>query len=170
MTKSTLIKGFLAALMLTGVAGPALAEVKIGYVNAIQVLEQAPQAAQARETLQREFADRDRKLVASQRELQSLQGKLEKDAAVMSEAERSKLQREILSKQRDLQRDQEEFREDVNLRRNEEFGRIQQDIVSAIQQVAKEQKYDLVVGEGVIFASDRINMTDAVVEKLKSGN
>lgn len=168
MSHSTLTRAALALVLMFGLAPAAMAQ-KIGYVNALKVLDQAPQAASARETLQREFADRDRKLVAAQRDLKSMQEKLEKDAAVMSEGERSKLQRDLIAKQRDLQRDQEEFREDVNLRRNEEFGKIQKDIVGAIQTVAKEQGYDLVVGEGVVFASEKVDMTNAVIERLKKG-
>lgn len=168
MSQSTLTRVALAAVLMFGLAPTAMAQ-KIGYVNALKVLDQAPQAASARETLQKEFAERDRQLVAAQRDLKSMQDKLEKDAAVMSEGERSKLQRDLIAKQRDLQRDQDEFREDVNLRRNEEFGKIQKDIVGAIQAVAKEEGYDLVLSEGVAFASEQVDMTNAVIERLKKG-
>lgn len=159
-----------ALVLLSGLAFSAsAAETRIGFVNAVKVLEQAPQAASARAALQKEFSERDRKIVEMQRSLKGMQDKLEKDAAVMSDSERAKMQRDLVSKQRDLQRDQDEFREDVNLRRNEEFGKIQKDIVAAIQAVAKEQNYDLVVGEGVIFASEKVDITDAVIARLKQG-
>ena len=42
--------------------GIALAELKIGVVNAVKILEGAPQAEAARKQLEKEFASRDRAL------------------------------------------------------------------------------------------------------------
>lgn len=143
---------------------------KIGVVNAVRILESAPQAEQAKKRLENEFAARDRKLVAAQKAVKQKEEKLAKDGAIMSESERVKLEREAVAARRELKRDQDEFRDDLNFRRNEEFGKIQKDIVQAIQKIAKDQKYDLIVGEGVIFASSKVDITDAVIKQLKSGN
>lgn len=159
---------FFIALMLPATA---MAEnYKIGVVNAVKILESAPQAEQAKKRLENEFAARDRKLVAAQKAVKQKEEKLAKDGAIMSESERVKLEREAVAGRRELKRDQDEFRDDLNFRRNEEFGKIQKDIVQAIQKIAKDQKYDLIVGEGVIFASSKVDITDAVIKQLKSGN
>jgi outer membrane protein len=151
------------------VASEALAkEVKIGFVNVAQILQEAPQAEEARKRLEQEFAPRDKRLVNQQKELEKLQEKLNRDAAVMSESERSKLEREILSKQRELKRAQDEFREDFNLRRNEELGKLQREIFEAIKALAKEEDYDLLLTDGVVYASDKVDVTEKVKERLKS--
>jgi outer membrane protein len=156
---------FLGLLM----AAEALAkEVKIGFVNVAQILQEAPQAEEARKRLEQEFAPRDKRLVNQQKELEKLQEKLNRDAAVMSESERSKLEREILSKQRELKRAQDEFREDFNLRRNEELGKLQREIFEAIKALAKEEDYDLLLTDGVVYASDKVDVTEKVKERLKS--
>jgi outer membrane protein len=157
----------LAAMMLPGSAS---AELKIGVVNAIKILEGAPQAEAARKQLEKEFASRDRELVARQKTIKEMEDRLARDGATMAEAEARKLERDIVSKRRDLKRDQDEFREDVNLRRNEEFGKIQKEIVQSIQDVAKAEGYDLVLGEGVIYASDKTDITNAVLERLRKGS
>lgn len=143
-------------------------ELKIGAVSAIRILEQSPHAEAAKKKIEKEFAPRDRKLVAQQKKLKELDDKLGKDGAIMSESERKSLEREIISKKRDLKRTQDEFREDLNFRRNEEFAKIQKMIVTAIQEVAKEQGYDIVLGEGVIYASDKADMSSLVIEKLQA--
>lgn len=143
------------------------ADYKIGVVNAVRVLEAAPQADVARKKLEKEFATRDRELVAGQKALKGLEDRMVKDGAIMSETERTRLERDIIAKRREMKRDQDEFREDVNFRRNEEFGKIQRDIVEAIREVAQAQKYDLVLGEGVIFASKAVDITDNVIKHLK---
>ena len=142
---------------------------KIGVVNAVKVLEAAPQAEQAKKRLEKEFAARDKKLVAAQKAVKVKEDKLSKDGAIMSESELKKLQKQTLSARRELKRDQDEFRDDLNFRRNEEFGKIQRQIVQAIQKIAKDGKYDLIVGEGVIFASPKVDITKKVIEQLKKG-
>jgi outer membrane protein len=98
-----------------------------------------------------------------------MEDRLAKEASTMSDSERRKLEKEVVNGKRDLRRDQEEFRDDLNFRRNEEFGKIQKQIVEAIQAVAKEGNYDMVVGEGVVYASKRVDITDKIVERLKAG-
>jgi outer membrane protein len=140
---------------------------KLGAVNALKVLEQSPQAETARQAIEREFAPRDKELVAKQKQLKALEDKFAKDGAIMSESERSKLERDIINQKRDLKREQDEFREDFNFRRNEEFAKIQKDILNAIQKVAKENNYDVVLSDGVIYASPKVDISDLVIEYLK---
>ncbi|MDX1592741.1 MAG: OmpH family outer membrane protein [Gammaproteobacteria bacterium] len=148
-------------------AGTASAELRIGFVNAAKVLEEAPQAAAARDNLQQEFEPRDRELVSMQKEIRALEEKLGRDAAVMSETERRNLERDILNRKRDLKRSQDVFREDFNLRRNEELGKLQRLVVETIRAISKEQNYDLMLTEGVLYASDQVDVTDRVLQKLK---
>ncbi len=140
---------------------------KLGAVNALRVLEQSPQAEKARQTIEKEFSPRDKELVAKQKQLKSLEDKLAKDSAIMSESERTKLERDIINQKRDLKREQDEFREDFNFRRNEEFAKIQKDILNAIQKVAKENNYDVVLSDGVIYASPKVDISELVIEYLK---
>ncbi len=148
---------------------PAWAEaIKIGFVNVARVLQQAPQAEQAKKRLEREFAPRDKRLVAMQKELKKLEEKLARDAAVMSDSERRKLERDILAKQRELKRARDEFREDFNLRRNEELGKLQRQVFEAVKSLAKDEDYDLLLTDGVVYASDRVDVTDKVLKRLKA--
>ncbi len=142
-------------------------ELKVGFVNAAQVMEKAPQADAARENLEKEFAPRDKRLVAEQKELRLLEEKLNRDGAIMSDTERNKLERDILAGKRDLKRARDEFREDLNIRRNEELAKLQKLIVESIRALAKEGSYDLVLTDGVLYANDKIDITGLVLERLK---
>jgi outer membrane protein len=159
-----IVYGFLACLSFDSLA----VDYKIGVVNAPKVLESAPQADAARKKLEKEFATRDRDLVASQKELKDMEDRFQKDGAIMSEAERGRLERDIVNRRRELKRDTQEFQEDVNFRRNEEMSKIQQRIADVIIELAKEQSFDMILGTGVVFASEKVDVTDAVIEKLKS--
>jgi len=142
------------------------AEIKIGFVNAAEVLEKAPQADAARKRLEKEFSPRDKKLVNAKKTVRKLEEKLSRDGAIMSESERRKLERDILSQQRELKRAQEEFREDLNIRRNEAFDKLRRRVFEVINDIAKAEKYDLVVSDGVVYATDRVNITGKVVAQL----
>ncbi|MDP3931047.1 MAG: OmpH family outer membrane protein, partial [Methylococcaceae bacterium] len=98
--------------------------------------------------------------------IQTLQEKLTKDASVMSESERANLERDISNKARDAKRAQQEFSEDFNVRRNEELGKLQRRIVEAIRGIAKEQGYDLLLTDGVIYSNEEIDITEQVQKKL----
>ena len=80
----------------------------------------------------------------------------------MGESARSNLEKDILNKKRDAKRAQQEFSEDFNVRRNEELGKLQRRIVEAIREIAKDQKFDLLLTDGVIYASDKIDITAEV--------
>ena len=45
--------------------------------------------------------------------------------------------------------------------------KIQKQIIQSIQQVAKDNQYDLVLSEGVLYASPKIDMSELVIEYLK---
>jgi len=143
---------------------------KIGAVNAIRVLEKSPQADIARKMIEDEFSPRDKELIAEQKRVKELEDKFKKDRAILSEQESAKLERDIISKKRDLKRKQDEFREDLNYRRNEEMVKIQKQIILSIQKVAKDNEYDLVLSEGVLYASPKIDMSELVIDYLKKEN
>jgi outer membrane protein len=140
---------------------------KVGAVQVLKVLEQSPQYAVAGKALDKEFEPRSKVLIAEQKKIKDLEDKLGKDRAIMSESEASKLERNILEKRRDYKRSQDEFREDINFRRKEELAKIQKVIFEAIQKVAKANNYDVVLSEGVIYASSKADMTELVIEYLK---
>ncbi len=141
-------------------------EIKIGFVNSARVLQEAPQAERARVKLQTEFEPRDKKIVVMQKALKKLEDEMNRDSAVMSETVRKKKERKLLTMKRDIKRTQEEFNEDLNLRRNEELNNLQQKVYEAIVSLAKEEHYDVILGDSVMFASKRVDITDKIIKRL----
>ena len=153
--------------MLVMSSSVALAETKIGFVDTVKLLESAPQAKSAQSKIESEFAPREKELVAIQREIKKLEDDLSRDGAVMSESERTKQERNVLAKRRDLKRSQEEFRDDLNIRRNEVLAKLQKDMFQAVVSLAKEQNFDLIMSQGVVYSSDKVDITDSVLKKLQ---
>jgi outer membrane protein len=161
----TKIALFLGLLL---VANVSFAEMKIGFVNIPAVLEKAPQAEKAKKRLEQEFSPRDKQLVSQQKEIQGMEEKMTRDASVMSDSEKRNLEKDILNKKRDAKRAQQEFSEDFNVRRNEELGKLQRRIVEAIREIAKDQDFDLLLTDGVIYANEKIDITNQVQTKLST--
>lgn len=160
-----LIVGMLCSVMSYPAAA---AELRIGFVNALKVMDKAPQVDEANRRLEREFEPRERRLVSARQEIKRMEERFAKDAAIMSQTNTRNLSREIRDKKREFQRQQEEFREDYNIRRNEELDKIQKTIVQVIQDLAKVEYYDLILSEGVVYANKRIDITDKVLNRLRS--
>jgi outer membrane protein len=165
LTMKTKIALFLGLLLTANVS---FADLKIGFVNIPAVLEKAPQAEKAKKRLEQQFSPRDKQLVSQQKEIQSMEERMNRDASVMSASEKSNLEKDILNKKRDAKRAQQEFSEDFNVRRNEELGKLQQRIVEAIRQIAKDQDFDLLLTDGVIYSNEEIDITEQVQKKLST--
>lgn len=165
----------LSALLLAVTIGSATAsgfaaEIKIGYVNAVKVIEQAPQGEAALKKLQAEFGPRDKKLVDMQQEIKKKEEDLDRNALVMKDSDKQEKASELIALKRELRRATQDFREDYNMRRNEELAALQKIVKQVIVEIAKADNYDLIVHEGTIYASSRIDITDKVLEQLKKLN
>jgi outer membrane protein len=141
-------------------------ELKIGFVNSAKVFENSPQLAEAKGRIQTEFKAREDDLVAKQKRLQELEQTLKKDGPDMDPEERRRLEKDILTRGRKMKNDQDAFREDINLRRNEELNRLRKMIGEMVREFAKAENYDLVVEDGVVHFSERIDMTEKILKKL----
>lgn len=167
--KRNLAKAVLSIALVSAFALPAQAqEVKIGVVNLAQILEAAPQTRAMVEELQEEFAPRQREFAAKAEEFEALATRIEQDLAVMGESEREEAERQYRELQREVARLQNDLQEDWNLRQNEELGALQTNVVRQVREYAAAEGYDLVVGEGIIFASTAVNITEEVLRAIEA--
>ncbi|MDH3748859.1 MAG: OmpH family outer membrane protein [Gammaproteobacteria bacterium] len=167
--KQHLAKVILVIALMCAFALPATAqELKIGVVNVPLLMDRAPQTKAAMDALQEEFAPRQREFAAKAKELEDFTAKVQKDAAVMGETERRNAEKDLRDLQREVARLQNEFQEDLNLRQNEELGNLQRTLLVEVQKYAQDQGYDLVVGDGVLFASTAVNITAEVLQAVET--
>lgn len=163
--KMQLLMLLLAGFMVTPAA--AQAETKIGVVSLPRLFKDSPQALAFERTLQEEFAPRQREIRTRQEELRGMEERLQEGEGFMSEDERRRVERDFREGQRDLSRTQNEYVEDLNLRRNEEIGRLQRMFFQEIESYAKGQGFDLVMADGIIYASGAVDITEQILEALQ---
>lgn len=157
------------ALLAAGVVSTAqAAEMKIGVVNYSRLLQESPQAKTALDGIRAEFAPREREIQNQGTALKAREERLQKDAATMTEVQRSGAEKELRDGYRELQKKQAEVQDDFNARRNEEMSRLQRTLVEEVQAFAKAQSYDLILADGVIFVNPAIDITGAVLTSLQA--
>ncbi len=167
--KQHLLRATFGIALTCAFAFPAAAqELKIGVVNIPVLMERAPQTKAAMDALREEFAPREREFLARQKELQDLTAKVQKDVAVMGETERRNADKNLRDLRRDVDRLGNEYREDLNLRQNEELAKLQRSVLKEVQDYAAAEGYDLVVGDGVLFASATVNITEEVLRAVEA--
>jgi outer membrane protein len=161
-----ILLGSLAATML---AVPALAEIKVGVVDYARLFEESPQAKAVQESLRAEFGPRLQQLVTQETSLKTKGEKLQKDVATMTPDQRSKAEKELRDAARELERKKGELNDDSNARRQEEMNKLQRSLITQVREYAKAQKYDIVIADGVIYATPTVDITTAVLATLQAG-
>ena len=162
--KAVLLSTLVAALLLAAPA--AHAQLKIGFVNTERVFRESAPAKRAQQRLEKEFASRNAELAKVEKQGRDLQSELERENVTITEAQRRENERQLADISRNFQRMQREIREDLNLRRNEELASVQERANKVIQQIAEAEKFDLILQDPVVFASQKIDITDKVVKAL----
>lgn len=155
---------FLSLVLATSALGAQ--ELKIGFVQVQRIWKESAPAQRATKKIDKEFAPKDGEIRKLEKQAQDLRTQLDKDGVTMSESDRRNKERDLANLLRDIERTRREAREDFNTRRNEEFASVQEVAEKVIAEIAKAEKFDLIVNEGVVYASPRIDITDKVLKAL----
>ena len=142
------------------------AELKVGFVQVDKILQEAPQTIESNKKLEKEFSSRTDKLKADVKALKERESSFSKDALTMKDSERGTKEKSLSQLRVDVQRIERELREDINIRRNEELGGLQEQINKAVTAVSKAEGFDLVLYNGVAYASEKIDITDKILKSL----
>ena len=153
-----------AAVCAVGIASAssaaAAAELKIGVVNMERILRESKTAIDA---------SAQEEIEGISRRFKSRLERFEKDAPTMDETTRLQERRALAEMERDVTRRSREAREEFNQRRNEEVLLLQNRAGRLVQDLAKREKFDLVLYE-YFYASDRIDLTKRVIDLLDASS
>jgi outer membrane protein len=151
---------------------PAIAQdagpLKIGYVDIQAVAAKSPQFADGNKRLEKEFTARKEELKGMESAYIQLRDRMQKESLTMSNEESRKLEEQILAQERKIRWNQGNMEEDFKIRRNQITSDMHQEIVKAILVLAQQEKYDLILTDGVLMSSSRINLTERVLTDLKN--
>ena len=147
---------------------PAAAEIKVGVVDIAKLFEDSPQAKVVQENLRAEFGPRLQQLVAQEQALKTRNDKYQKDLATMAAEQRTKAEKDLRDSAREIERKKAELQDDSNAKRQEEMNKLQRLLFGEVREYAKAQSFDIVIAEGVIYATPTVDITAAVLQGLQA--
>ena len=153
-------------LLFAVVASPAMAQqLRVGYVDMKQVLDNAPQVLAGREKLDLEFRPRNETIEFQERQVQSMEDRLE--MGDLTADARTRLERELREMRRNVNRQKEDLRDELSFRRTEEVQKLEDQINQAVEQIARDSGYDLILSSPVIYADPSLDITQLVLDQLR---
>lgn len=153
-------------VLFTVVATPATAQqLRVGYVDMKQVLDNAPQVLAGREKLDLEFRPRNETIEFQERQVQTMEDRLA--MGDMAGDARTRLERELREMRRNVNRQKEDLRDELSFRRTEEVQKLEDQINQAVEQIARDNGYDLILSSPVVYADPTLDITELVLDQLR---
>ena len=164
----------LALAMALGLACPAPAAAQsappapstIGYVVIDRLFVETRAAKAADAAIKAEFAVRARANHELFVRLNALTAQYLDDEQLLDEPERTRRRREVRDLEQEAQRKEVAYRDDLLHRSNLERDRIAERARLAIAQLARNEKLDIVLFRGVLWARPGIDITDKLIRQL----
>lgn len=157
----------LLALFL-GVAFQATAhaqQLRVGYVNMKEVLDNAPQVIAGRKKLDEEFRPRNNAIEAEEARVGNLEQRLQQGD--LTEEARATLEREVREIRRGIARQREDLRDELSFRRTEEVQQLEDQINVAVQEIAAVHGFDLILSSPVVYADPSLDITQLILRQLQ---
>lgn len=148
------------------VATPVMAQqLRVGYVDMKRVLDSAPQVMAGREQLELEFRPRNEAIEFQERQVQTMDDRLQ--LGDIAEDARIRLERELREMQRNVNRQKEDLRDELSFRRTEEVQKLEGQINQAVQEIARNNGYDLILSSPVVYADPSLDITGQILNQLR---
>ena len=141
--------------------------IKIGYIDTEQVVNNLPQYQQNVDRLSNEFEPKKQELLDLFNHIELLRAKI----IIINDSENKENLQEELSKLKSLEesfnQETEFWQVTMNNRKIELLQKIELLINSAVNELAISENYDLILYENVAFVSDKVNITNKVIERIQ---
>ncbi|MCZ6502583.1 MAG: OmpH family outer membrane protein [Gammaproteobacteria bacterium] len=157
----------LAISVLATVSPIAFAEVKIAVVDVQRAILNSEEAKRLLVQIQEEFRTDENKISTIQTNAAALLERLQKDADVMSDDEKRRIQQEIESYNNDFVYERQKLQKAINTRQTELFSGTEAKIQRAIEDLVLKNDYDMILPRGAaLYVGDLYDITRKVTEKL----
>ncbi len=156
-------------------ASAAASGVKIAFVNARRVLQSAPGWTEAEQTYAKESEGYRTELNRLQTSLDSAAQEFERQAVLLSPTQRQEKRTELDKKRQAAEARASELQQKAGQRQQELLQPIQDRVNTVIDGIRAEGNYAMIFdvsapGSGIVAADRSLDITDRVIERLKSGS
>lgn len=153
------------ALGVVGLSTAHAQQLRVGYVNMKQVLDNAPQVIAGRQKLDQEFRPRNDAIESEEARLENMEIRLQQGD--LTEEAQGRLEREVREIRRGLNRQKEDLRDELSFRRTEEVQQLEDQINLAVKEIALNHGYDLILSSPVVYADPALDITELILQQLQ---
>jgi len=139
-----------------------------GIVDMQKIMHVSPKIQAVGNRLKAKFASQQGKIAAKQQQLKTLLTKLNRDASVMSNSAKQKLQNKIVDARKKYSSMLQNYEQGVMAAQQKEMQKIAGSIQSIAAKIAKQDNLGMiVVKQAVIYAGNAKDITDQVIKAMK---
>ena len=161
-------KNIVAFLFFLAASSNAVAgDLKIGFVSVEKLLTQSPQVEAINTAMIERFGGKKEELETIQKQIETMQENYKRNELVMTEDKLDELKSKMIGKVQAFKQMEATLGKEVNTMRSQELAVLQKSVRTIINDIAKKDNYDLILSEGVVFASDKVDITEPVLERMK---
>lgn len=165
----------LAVVGLLMVTAPVAAQAptKIGYLDSRRVIQEAPGAQAARETIEREMQAAESELQTLEDSLQSMITDYQQKQPMMSAEARQQREQQIRTDQQTFQQRMEQLQQQIGQRQQEIMAPIMQRVEQAISELRQADGYAVIfdiASEAIVSADPSLDVTARVIERLREAS
>ena len=158
----------LIILLFASASAVAADSPKVGYVSVEKILTEAPQVQAVNDSMVERFGGQKTELQEMEKEINELQENYKRNELVMTEDKLNELKNEIIGKIQDFKQKEAVLQQEVATVRNQELAVLQQSVRTVIEEIAKAEKFDLILtSEGVAYANKDLDISDKVLARMK---
>ncbi len=164
----------LSAFLLVIFSVPSFAQLKIGYVDSNTIMDNLPDAQDARQKLDALVKDWQAELNKKEADWKAKYDDYEKRKLIMTDQTRSEMETELMNMEKDIS----DYREkkfgtngELFQKQDELMKPVQNKIFTAIQEIAQDENLDFVFDRSgdvmLLYAKEEYDITNKVLDKLK---
>ena len=168
------ITAFLPVLLL-GLIGPSQVRgqemVKVGVIQIDRAIFESEEGKAAMGDLQKKVDAKQEEFAKQQKEIQDLQGQIQRQGATLNQEAQAALARNLERKQITFQRATEDAQREFNQLRTDIYNRIGRKIAAEVQKYAAENNFYLILNSSsqnsqVLFNDNSVDITSDIIKRF----
>lgn len=147
---------------------PVASAVRVGIINIQRAIIECNEGKKAAEELTKRFSPKRAELERKQKEIEELQGQLEKGKNTLADDKRAELIRDIERKTKDFNRDNDDATQDFQQAESQLINTIGQKVMRVVDEYSRRNGYDVILDvsnpqSNVLWATNKLDVTDEII-------
>ncbi len=142
-------------------------DLKIGFVNMKRLLSDAPQIEKINKKLQKRFNEPKKELEDMADSIRQMEKDFKRDQLMMTESKLTKSKENLIKKVKKFRELEARLGKELQTVQNQELAVFRNIVTDVLNELAKKEKYDLIMNDGVMYADKSLDITDKMLAALR---